>query len=560
MVIAKETAQPFTMASSQPPATTDASSRSLLQISIVMSCLCAGTFVAALDATIVTTSLPSIAGHFHSASGYTWIGSAYILANTASVPSWGKLSDIWGRKPLLLCGNAIFFAGSLICSIANTMALFLFGRVMQGLGAAALMTLVNICVCDLFSLRDRGLYFGLLSVDWALASGIGPILGGVLTEKATWRWCFWINLPITGLAFLLLWLALKLDNPHTPIWDGLKAVDWVGSLFVIGSSIMLLLALDFGGVTHPWNSATVICLIVFSIAVLSLFVLNEWKLAKYPVIPLILFQHRSGIAAFVVCFCHGFIFMGEAYYLPLYFQAVLGATPIKSGVYLLAFVIACTFSGAFTGLFIQKTGQYIPPMWLGLGLLTLGVGLLINLEATANWGKIIGFQVISGLGIGMNFEGPLLALQAIVGAKNTATATATIGFVRTMSTAISVVIGGVVFQNQMVKEGPNLVQSLGSELAGQFGGANVTANIQLIGTLPADQREVVRQAVFGSLRTTWIMYVAFAGASLVAGFFVGAHHLSEEHEVAVLGLHGPSGDSSEDTSNDAPATRTMEMQ
>lgn len=183
--MAKEPAQPSTMASSQPQATTDTSSRSFLQISIVMSCLCAGTFVAALDATIVTTSLPSIAGHFHSASGYTWIGSAYILANTASVPSWGKLSDIWGRKPLLLCGNAIFFAGSLICSVANTMALFLFSRVMQGLGAAALMTLVNICVCDLFSLRDRGLYFGLLSVDWALASGIGPILGGVLTEKAT---------------------------------------------------------------------------------------------------------------------------------------------------------------------------------------------------------------------------------------------------------------------------------------------------------------------------------------------------------------------------------------
>ncbi|GAB1205022.1 hypothetical protein APSETT445_003689 [Aspergillus pseudonomiae] len=149
-----------------------------------------------------------------------------------------------------------------------------------------------------------------------------------------------------------------------------------------------------------------------------------------------------------------------------------------------------------SGLFIQRTGQYIPPMWLGLGLLALGVGLLINLEATANWSKIIGFQIISGTGVGMNFEGPLLALQAIVGAKNTATATATIGFVRTMSTAISVVIGGVVFQNQMVREGPKLVQSLGAELAGQFGGANVTANIPLIGTLPSDQREVVRRAVF----------------------------------------------------------------
>lgn len=548
-----------TRAASEPQAAATTPSRSLLQISIIMSCLCAGTFVAALDATIVTTSMPSIAGHFHSASGYTWIGSAYILANTASVPSWGKLSDIWGRKPLLLCGNAIFFAGSLICSVGDTIPEFLFGRVIQGLGAAGLTTLVNISICDLFSLRDRGLYFGLLSVVWALASGVGPILGGVLSEKATWRWCFWINLPITGLAFLLLWLVLRLDTPHTPIWEGLKAVDWIGSLFVIGSSIMLLLALDFGGVTHPWDSATVICLLIFSIVVLSLFVLNEWKLAKYPVIPLVLFRHRSGIASFIVCFCHGFIFMGEAYYLPLYFQAVLGASPIMSGVYLLAFVIAGSLSGAFTGLFIQKTGKYVPPMWLGLGLLTLGVGLLINLEVTADWGKIFGFQIISGIGVGMNFEGPLLALQAIVGVKNTATATATIGFVRTMSTAISVVIGGVIFQNQMVSEGPKLVQALGEELASQLGGANVTANIHLIGTLPLDQRKVVRQAVFESLRTTWIMYVAFAGVSLIAGLFVGAHHLSEEHETAVLGLPDQSARSSEETPDNSAILQATEL-
>jgi MFS family permease len=272
---------------------------------------------------------------------------------------------------------------------------------------------------------------------------------------------------------------------------------------------MMLLALDFGGVIHPWDSATVVCLIVFSIVILGLFVLNEWKLAKYPVIPLVLFRHRSGIAAFLVCFCHGFIFMGEAFYLPLYFQAVLGASPIKSGVYLLAFVISCSLSGAFTGVFIQRTGKYVLPMWLGLVLLTLGVGLLINLDVTASWGKIFGFQIISGIGVGMNFEGPLLALQAVVGAKNTATATATIGFVRSMSTAISVVIGGVALQNQMAKQGPQLVHSLGEELASLLGGTNVTANIELIGTLPPDQRKIVRQALFDSLRTTWIMVGIF---------------------------------------------------
>lgn len=166
------------------PAALTNNSKSLLQLSIVLASLCAAVFVAALDITIITTSLPAIAGHFHSSSGYTWIGSAYILANSATIPSWGKLSDIWGRKPLLLVALAIFFAGSLVCAAGDTMPLFLFGRAVQGLGAAGLLTLVNICVCDLFSMRDRGLYFGLISLIWAVACGVAPVLGGILTEKA----------------------------------------------------------------------------------------------------------------------------------------------------------------------------------------------------------------------------------------------------------------------------------------------------------------------------------------------------------------------------------------
>ncbi|KAJ5104040.1 hypothetical protein N7532_004569 [Penicillium argentinense] len=509
--------------------------RTALETFTVLSALCAGVFVAALDVTIITTALPTIASHFQSSSAYTWIGSAYILANTATVPAWGKVSDIWGRKPLLLVAIGIFFAGSLICSVGNTIALFLFGRAVQGLGAAGLITLVNICVSDLFSLRDRGLYFGLISVVWALASGVGPVLGGVFTQRASWRWCFWINLPITGLVFLLLWFTLKLETPNTPIWSGLKAVDWTGCLFVIGSTIMLLLGLDFGGVTHPWNSATVICLIVFAGVLLGLFVLNEWKLVKYPVIPLVLFHHRSGIAAFLVCFCHGYIFMGEAYYLPLYFQAVLGSSPIMSGVYILPFVLALTVSAALTGLFIQKTGKYVPAVWVGLAIMTLGAGLLINLDTTANWGKIMGFQIIAGVGVGLNFEGPLLALQAIVGVENTATATATIGFVRTLSTAVSVVIGTVVFQNQMAQKAPELVSVLGQSLASEIAKAAM-ASVEIINALPQDQRLVARQAIYESLRTVWIMYVAFSGVGLIAGFFVGAHHLTTELKAPVLGL------------------------
>ncbi|KAJ5497697.1 Major facilitator superfamily domain general substrate transporter [Penicillium expansum] len=277
---------------------------------------------------------------------------------------------------------------------------------------------------------------------------------------------------------------------------------------------MLLLGLDFGGVTHPWNSATVICLIVFAGVLLGLFVVNEWKMVKYPVIPLVLFNHRSGVASFL---------------------AVLGSSPIMSGVYILPFVLSITLSAAFTGLFIQKTGVYVSAMWLGLVTMTLGVGLLINLEVTVNWGKIMGFQLIAGIGIGLNFEGPLLALQAIVGAENAATATATIGFIRTLSTAISVIIGTVVFQNQIARKGSQLVSALGEQLASQVSGGAM-ANIEIIDTLPLDQKLVARQAIHESLRTVWIMYVAFAAVGLIAGIFVEGHHLDTEHKAPVLGL------------------------
>jgi MFS family permease len=148
-----------------------------------MTSLCACVFLAALEVTIVSTALPTIASHFASDSGYTWIGTSFVLAHTASTPSWGKISDIWGRKPILLIANVIFFGGSLICALVDDLAAFIAGRAIQGLGAAGMQTMVNICISDMFSQRDRGLYYGLTSIVWAVASGVGPVLGGAFTDR-----------------------------------------------------------------------------------------------------------------------------------------------------------------------------------------------------------------------------------------------------------------------------------------------------------------------------------------------------------------------------------------
>ncbi|KAL2072658.1 hypothetical protein VTL71DRAFT_12001 [Oculimacula yallundae] len=480
-----------------------------------MSSLCACVFVAAIDMTIVSTALPAIASNFQSASGYQWVGSAYVLGSTASSPSLGKLSDIWGRKPILLLAVTTFFAGSLICALGKTITVFLAGRAIQGIGGSGLLTLVNITISDSFSLRDRSLYFGLTSVVWALAAGIGPVLGGVFAQQLSWRWCFWINC--------------------TSVWAGLRAIDWSGSLLIVGGTLMLLLGLSFGGVTFSWSSATVINLIIFGIFTGFLFALNEWKLVKYPVMPPRLFQSRSTTASFAVCFCHGFILMGVAYYLPLYFQAVLGAGPLLSGVYLLPFILSNTGFAAVTGLYIQKTGKYIPAVYLGLVLMTLGTGLLIDLEDKVNWPKIIIYQLLVGAGVGMNSEGPLLALQASLDVQDVATATATIGFTRMLASAISSIIGSVVFQNQMVAES-HILSVLSPDVANRLQGGEAAANVGLIHTLTPDQQVIAKGAFQRSLKMMWVMYVAVAAVGMLCGFYIAIYPLSKEVQAAQIGL------------------------
>ncbi|CAJ0550996.1 Ff.00g109260.m01.CDS01 [Fusarium sp. VM40] len=522
--------------SSEPETPESTSKMSLLQIATVMSSLCACVFLAALEVTIVSTALPTIAAHFTSDSGYTWIGTSFVLAHTASTPSWGKVSDIWGRKPILLVANVIFFGGSLVCALVNDLATFIAGRAIQGLGAAGMQTMVNICISDMFSQRDRGLYYGLTSIMWAVASGVGPVLGGAFTDRLSWRWCFWINLPITAAVFVLLVLTLKLPSPNTPVWAGLKAIDWPGSLLIIGGTLMLLLGLYLGGVYEPWNSATVVCLVVFGFITAVLFIWNEWKLAEYPVIPVHLFRAWSSSAAYAVTFFHAFVFLGVAYYLPLYFQAVLLASPLRSGVYLLPFILSISISAAVTGAYIQLSGKYLTAVHIGLGIMTLGMGLMINLDIDLNWPKLVSFQILTGIGVGMNFEGPLLAVQTVVPHKDVAAATTAMSFIRTMATAVSVVIGGVLFQNEMKSENQALVDSLGPELAKLFDGASASASVELVKTLPAEPQLIVRTAFFHSLKKMWMMYTAFSGVGLLLGFFIRAQHLSKEHKDAQLGI------------------------
>lgn len=531
-------------ANQQPPSKSDlartqsrASEFSKGRTVIIIFSLCMALFLAALDVTIITTALPTIAQHFHADSAdYTWVGSAYLLANAASVPLWGKLSDIWGRKPIITLANAIFMAGSLIAALANSIGLLIGARVIQGIGGGGLVTLVYICIGDLFSMRERPKYYGILGMVWAVASGLGPIVGGAFTEEVSWRWCFYINLPLDGLSLILLIFFLKLDTPKTPFLAGIKSIDWVGVLTIVGGVVMFLFGMNSGGTTHPWDSAFTLCLIIFGVFTIVLFFLNEWKLAKYPVIPLRLFRNRSNLASLGVCFIHGFVFIAGSYYLPFYFQTVLGATPLLSGVYLLTMVLTLSFISTATGLYIKATGRFRDPIWAGLVLMTLGYGLFIDLPNHANWTKIIIYQIIAGIGVGPNFQSPLISLQAHIKGHDMAVATATFGFVRNLSTSISVVLGSVVFTNELKNKYSSLVPVIGTERARLLTSSSFGATTGIIRNLSGPARDAVNTAYTDSLRTMWIFYTAFAAFGIFISLFITKTELSRTHEKARTGI------------------------
>jgi MFS family permease len=375
---------------------------------------------------------------------------------------------------------------------------------------------------------------------WAIAGSIGPILGGVFTEKLSWRWCFYVNLPISGATFFLLLVFLDVHNPRTSIIDGFKAVDWFGSVSILALTLMLLLGLQFGGATFPWKSPQVICLVVFGSLMSIFFVYSEKRLAKYPLMPLSLFQKRSNVASMLVCFVQGMVFIAGEYYLPLYFQSVLEASPLRSGVLILPITITEAIMGITAGVIIHRTGHYLELIYAGVTLMTIGNGLYVLFSANSSIASILGFQIIAGIGAGLLFEAPLLALQALVSQNDTATATATFGFTRNLAACLSIVIGGVIFQNSMEIQVSSLTSppiNLSPDMTSLLSGGAAAANVVVIGTIEDQaQKLAVKEAFAWSLRNMWIMYTAISALSVVASGFIQRHTLSKEHVETRTGI------------------------
>lgn len=447
---------------------------------IICFMLCVCTLLVAIDETIITTALPEIIAALKSSSGYTWVGTSYLLACASSMPAYGALADIFGRKPIILLSIALFIVGSAIAGAAHDMGMMISGRVVQGIGGGGISNLVNVIVADIIDLKYRGTFMGAIGATWAVGGCMGPLLGGAFASGGQWRWCFFLNIPIAGVCFVFMaWLA-DIRSPPTTIKDGLKRIDFIGIILITLATVCLFLALDWGGVHFAWSSAPVVVCLTLSGVLYVAFALCEKYIPREPVMPLRLFTNFSRSGALLCTFFHSTTFMAVSYFTPFMYQSVYSKSPIGAAVYLLPQAIVMGLASAVSGYIITKTGKYKIIMIVGFALAAIFNGILVTLNPESNTAKQIMWVTIWGIGIGPNFESTLIALHTHIKAADIATATSTWGFLRTIGFSIGIAIGGVVFQNKMQSENEALGHLLPPDLQEALTGADAAASTTII--------------------------------------------------------------------------------
>ncbi|GJJ75900.1 hypothetical protein EMPS_08258 [Entomortierella parvispora] len=490
------------------------------EVMVVFAGLLLGTFLSSLDQTIVNVCTTKIASQFNSLTEIPWIGSAYFLTLTACQPLYGKGSDIFGRKTTFLFAIVVFLLGSALCGAAQNMTWIIIARAISGAGAAGIMSGAMIILTDLVSLRDRGKYQGITGAVLGLASVIGPLLGGALTDHATWRWAFFINLPLGAFTIFTVVKVLHLPHNGGSFKAKLARVDFAGSFTLIVGLILILLPLNWGGSTYPWSSARIIVLLCAGIAVLLLFCFIELKVAVEPIIPFRLFKNRTCVSVFGTNVFLGMSFFAFMFYMPLYFQIVRQESATASGLEMLPMIVGLLIATTSTGFMSSKWGRYRPFIWIGLALGTVGMGLMLLLTEESSRGKIIGFLFITGFGLGCSTQMVMLAIQSSVEPKDIAVAMANSAFSRTIGSVLGVAICGTVFNNAVKNHlGPIILDNP------QYGIASVITDPYNVKAFAPELQRAILHAYMLSLRAAFRVCCPLMGVAFLISLCIQHHTL-----------------------------------
>jgi len=421
------------------------------RMNLVFVTILVGMLLAALDQTIVATALPTIVGDLGGAGHLSWVVSSYLLADTIATVLAGKFGDQFGRKLLFQVSAAVFVVASAMCGLAGSMSWLIGWRAVQGFAAGCLMVTATAVIADIIPLRERGKYQGALGAVFGVTTVLGPLLGGLLTDHLSWRWTFYINLPV-GIAVIVL-AAFTMPSIKP---GGRPAIDYLGILFVSLGAAGLTLALSWGGTQYPWTSPTIIWMVVGSLASLGMFVLAERR-AVDPILPLRLFQSAVFAVCVVLAFIVGFAMLGSMTFLPTYLQYVKGSTATESGLQTLPMVLGLLVMSLVSGTVVGRTGRYKVFPVVGGAVMAVGLYLLSRLGADTPYWQMALAMLVLGIGIGSSMQVLTIVVQSTVVYKDLGVATSGVTFFRTLGSSFGAAVFGTVYANVLSNRLPAAV-------------------------------------------------------------------------------------------------------
>lgn len=482
-----------------------------------MAGLMTGMLLAALDQTSVGVALPTIVGELGDIAQYSWVVTSYLLAATATIPLYGKISDLIGRRPVFLFALGTFLIGSALAGASQSMPHLIAARGVQGIGAGGLMTLAFVIISDAVTPRERGRYQGLFGMVFGVASVAGPLVGGYLAEH-NWRLIFYVNIPLGLLAIVVAARVIRMI-PHR---RREHVLDWPGAMLLVAGVTCLLLALSWGGNQHPWGSPLILAMLCAAAVLAALFLLQERR-ASEPILPLQLFRRRTFALANAGIFVLGLAMFGSIIFIPLYLQIVQAASPTRSGMLMLPMMAAIILTSVSTGRAMSNLGRY---KWFPVaGTLTLLAGLLLlaRLDQTAPLGVAVTAMVIVGVGLGLCMQSLVLAVQNAVDLRDLGAGTSAATFFRTLGGSFGVAVLGAILAagltSGLAARMPEALAQLPPREAERY--AHLAGSVSVdepatILALPEPLRLAVQEALVGSLQTVFLV----AAAMVVIGVVV----------------------------------------
>ncbi|QFR98156.1 MDR family MFS transporter [Streptomyces tsukubensis] len=507
------------------------------QILQAMSGLMAGMFVAILAGTIVSNALPRIIADLGaSQSSYTWVVTSELLAMTATVPLWGKLSDLFNKKLLLQLSLSLFVVGSLVAGFSQGVVTLIISRVIQGIGAGGLTALAQVVMAAVIPPRRLGKYAGIFGAVFAVGTVAGPLVGGVLVDTSWlgWRWCFFVGIPFALLGIVLLQRTLKLPTVRRKV-----QIDFLGAFLIVAGICALLIWTSLAGNSFDWASWQTAVLVILGVVLLVAAVFVESKAAE-PIIPLDIFRNRTVALTTLASFFVGIAMFAGTVFLSQYFQVSLGKTPTVAGLMSLPMIGGLLVSSTVAGQIISATGKWKVYLVSGAVIMTAGLGMLSTIGADTHFGLLSVYMAVMGIGVGMLMQNLVLAAQNDVPAHELGAATSTLSFFRSLGGTIGTSVLGAILANRVASEMTKGLKEAGIPAGGSGGGGG--GAVPDMTKLPAPMREIVEHAYGVATGDLFLIATPFAFLALIAVVFIKEKPLKTTSGMERLAEEGLGGE------------------